>query len=676
MDRNRDVLFAAGLLGLCCLVQVVLIRRATVPALDAVGFVEIARRIDDVGMLATIRSEREQPLFAAWVWLVHKGVKHVAGDFRSSWALSAQLAAAIPLVLVVVPVYLVSVRLVGRTAALAGCLLFCVLPEVSRLGADGISDSTHLFWFCLTFWAMTIYLTECGGQAERVQGLGFRVQGSGFRVQGSAFKVQSSGLGDQRSEVRGEDSGAATLEAAGRRDSRVAEVAFGDRSTRSAAGGPAELAPARNMAAAYARPSVSAGRGPGWLLAAGLFSALAVLTRAEAVLLPAAFVVALAAMQLRARWRQPWSRLAGHLACLGLGCGLVLGPYLVAVGATAPGPALARILGRHEPGEEESSPPGLAGGTPSAAAWRMAGDEPMSFAPKETATSLRRRGGLAAAGQFGKELAKAFGYLAGAFALLGVWRLRGVLRRRVDRFAQVYLLLFSLAVLGFTAREGYLSARHLVTLVVLGIGCAGYGALELGRRAADRRRAPGPGVGRAGQRQRALSRPAVAWSAVLLAMAACLWEALEPLHASRLGHRQAAEWLARQTDTPGIVLDTRGWTGLYSGRRTCRYDQARKAFSHPHLAFVVLEQRELEYASRRSRTLRHLLGVAAEPVAGFPQSEAARRGRHIVVVYRWNPERLSQWVAGQSHVQANAEEHLAKEDPHARTRPRVHPERG
>ncbi|MFH1267226.1 MAG: hypothetical protein ABIK89_15970, partial [Planctomycetota bacterium] len=146
MDRKRQLAAVAGLVALSCLVQLVLIRRVPVPALDAVRFARTAQRIESGGLGETIRQGREEPLFAAWVWLVHKGVEEAGGQFRSSWAASVQLAAAIPLVLVVVPVYFVSVRLVGPAAGLAGSLLFCVLPEVSRLGADGLSDSTHLFF--------------------------------------------------------------------------------------------------------------------------------------------------------------------------------------------------------------------------------------------------------------------------------------------------------------------------------------------------------------------------------------------------------------------------------------------------------------------------------------------------------------------------------------------------
>ena len=156
---------------------------------------------------------------------------------------------------------------------------------------------------------------------------------------------------------------------------------------------------------------------------------------------------------------------------------------------------------------------------------------------------------------------------------------------------------------------------------------------------------------------------------MLAAAAFCVVAAARPLHASRLGHRLAAEWLARDAPAPGLVLDTRGWTALYSGRTTYRYADAPAAFGHPRLAYVVLERRELEYDSRRSRTLAHLLDVAAAPVAAFPDPDGAARGQPLVVVYRWESQRFRRWVTGRSQGCPTGESR------HARVRSQVSAER-
>ena len=123
MNRKRQLVIVGGLLCLSCLVQGVVILRATTTGLDAVRFVGIARSIDQQGLLQTVRTERQQPLFPAWVWVVHGGLQRTVGEFPSAWATSAQLAAAIPLVLAVVPLYFLLVRLVGGAAAAAGSFL-------------------------------------------------------------------------------------------------------------------------------------------------------------------------------------------------------------------------------------------------------------------------------------------------------------------------------------------------------------------------------------------------------------------------------------------------------------------------------------------------------------------------------------------------------------------------
>lgn len=151
---------AIALASLAGLVQAAVVCRATVPALDAVWFARLARQIDLHGVGTVAAGSREQPLFPVWVWLVHKAVEAVAGSLEASWAMSVQLAAAFPTALAVVPVYFISIRLVGKGAAAVGAVIFSVLPGICRLGADGISDSTHLLWFGLAAWAVVEYLAR------------------------------------------------------------------------------------------------------------------------------------------------------------------------------------------------------------------------------------------------------------------------------------------------------------------------------------------------------------------------------------------------------------------------------------------------------------------------------------------------------------------------------------
>jgi len=317
-------------------------------------------------------------------------------------------------------------------------------------------------------------------------------------------------------------------------------------------------------------------------------------------------------------------------------------PYLATVGAWAPRTAVARILGRYEPPEAES-PPAAA-----TTAWQLDSGEPASFAAKEPSISLRRRGYPAAVVRFGRKLADAYGYWIGALALWGAWRLHRRGTSVADRFVQIFFVLFTVVALRFSAAEGYLVPRHLLTLVAVGIGAAGYGALELTSHLQLRK-----------------SHGLAAWSLVLLAALACLPQTLIHHHDSRLGHRAAGEWLAARSPAAGSVLDTQGWTGLYSGRTTYPFEEAPVTLNDSDLAYVVFESRELQYDSRRGRTLRWL-ARSAERVAEFPLPDDRKPNRQPVVVLRWDPARFRRLTACRPDTRrANSTDSVTREDRHA-----------
>jgi hypothetical protein len=248
--------------------------------------------------------------------------------------------------------------------------------------------------------------------------------------------------------------------------------------------------------------------------------------------------------------------------------------------------------------------------------------------------------------QFGQELAEAFGYWVGAIALLGLWHLRHRPASAADRFVQVFLAVFSLAVVRFAAREGYVDARHLMPMVVAGIGSAGVGLMAIGARLSSMAGRHCHGLEAQDQRGGTnLTWSPAAITITVLAGTLCLIGTWVPAHGTRLGHRRAAGWLALAARPAEAVVDTRGWTGLYSGRRTYRFEDGEAGFSDPLLAYVVLEGRELRTASARSRTLRALLGAAAEPVATFHHDDDPRSRHRSVLVYRWHPERFARWAA-------------------------------
>jgi len=528
-------------------IQGVVISRSVVPALDSGRFLVTAEWMDREGVLATIQSQSEQPLYSLWVWAVRHAVLATVGSFPALGAVTVQLAAAVPLVLIVVPVYCLTLRVYGAAAALAGTFLFCLLPEVARLGADGISDSTHLLLFAFGYWAVLVFVSGPGGRGA---------------------------MADFRSE-------------------------------------PQET-PWR------------LGR-PVWMLPAGLATGLALLVRAESLMLPAALAVGGLAIGLVPSWQRQWPRLLLGGVCFGAGLLVVLGPYLVVTGATTPQRAATRLLGRAGPARLSSPAPPLAGDPHD---WSIAADEPLCFAPKDASTSRHR--GLGGALQiFGRELLEAFWYWVGLLALVGLWIARRLRPRPIDWFVRVFAGVFCAGVLTFGAREGYLSARHLLLLVVAGIGASGFGAVE-GALLLSR-------WGHAARGNRRLG-PAFA-VAVMLALVggACLMQTLMPVGRGAEAHRAASQWLLAQP-IAGTVIDTKGWSRLYSGRKTYQYADGAAAFADPSVRYVVVEPWELQGDSPRTRTLCRLLATAGEPAAEF--AGAGGQSRRGVVLYRWRPERL------------------------------------
>lgn len=536
-----------ALMVLACLVQAWTIRRAVLPAQDSVRYLAVAQAIGRDGLLATLRNQPEQPLFPALAWLTHETLTGMGMIAGRDWATSLQVAAALPLVISVAPIYLLFRRWHGHRAALISTIIYCLLGATARLGADGLSDSTHL----LLFW--------CAVAAAA-----------------SVF----SRLTSPRSSSLTPD--------------------------------PRILIPA---------------------LASGVLTGLALLTRAEAIVLPVAVLGGLTLVQFTRGRRQVWRAAVLPAAMLLIGLALPLVPYLLACRPAGAGlseaiaPAAARLLGRLGAGDalplNERAPVSAVAGEPR---WSLPGVGRLVFGKKDTSSSSRFRGWWAAAVEAGGELAETLHYWLGLLALIGLWSARGRLSSPADRFMQLLCAALVMATLYVGATAGYLSTRHLLLLVVLALGWAGVGILVCGEWLASRAGVLG------GECSGRLGKLCVA----ALAVAACLPDLVRPLHASRAGHRQAAEWLLAHAAPSDGVLDSRGFTALYTGRKTYRYEAAQTAFLDAGLAYVVVEQAELDAHSRRAETLRLLMDEAAEPVARFGPAL-----RHEVVVHRWRPDRFA-----------------------------------
>ncbi len=547
MDFPRKTATVGGLVLLACLVQAWTVARAVVPAQDCVRYLIVAQGFERDGFVATMRVQPEQPLFPWLAWLVHRTLVGTGSIDVDNWAICLQLAAAIPLVVSVIPVHTLFRRLHGERAALVSAALYCLLGGIARLGADGLSDSTHLALVCTALWVATRY---------------FCVPQPGTPY-GSAL----------------------------------------------------------------------------WLLLGGGLTGLALTSRGEALVLPAALIAAVAWLQIMRGHRQSWTAAARALTCYACGLAALLVPYLVCCGAATPAAAVGRLAGRG--GAAEAAPlNSFVAGVESAAVeprWELAGTGRLVFGKKDTSTTTRFRGYLAAVSRLFHELAQTMHYWLGALALVGLAAARRTLVMPLDRFMQCLCAALVAAGLFVAARAGYLSTRHMLLLVVLGVGWAGAGALVVTDWLA--RVLPHSVLGAAWPRSAMPLRLVLPVAVPVCVVLACAADCFAPLHASRGAHREAARWLTENADRSVAVLDSRGWTALYTGRKTYRYEAAQAAFSDPDLAFVVVEQAELAADSRRSETMRLLMSHAGEPVARFA---SAGSEKHSVVIHRWRPERFQE----------------------------------
>ena len=556
---NQTFRHLAWLLLVTTAVQIWSARHAVTAALDAVRYVALADAMQEQGWLATIRKESEHPLFPTLVWLTRDAVREVWGEFPELNAASVMLASSWPLVLAIVPVYFLLRRLTDARAALIGGLCFAALPRIAMLGADGLSDSSHLLLATIGMWAIAEYVDRLSG----------------------------------------------------RRVARPGAV---------------------NTAKATAIcPAACLG-----LMAGGAALGLALTARVEALAVLPALALCIGWLQTRAATRRPWADWSVGLFSLAAGLVCTLGLYFVLIDAASPHAAWSRLLGRGDAPTAPLSHVGLDATISATYTQSLPDGARLAFDSKESTASSRFRGVSAAAQQYSLELFRTLQPAAGLLALCGLWLIarRGV--QPAQRFAVCLYVVVSMLALLYASRAGYLQARHIMLAVVVAIAPVGVAIDSLAALFAGwvQRRGLSP-------RNRAATntRGITAWAMAAAALATFLPITLRPLHASRAAHRQAADWLRQQGTQQSLVLDSRGLTGLYTGLPTRCYQAARRTFADPRLAYVIIEQNELEFDSPRAKTLRHFLSTSAIETARF--ASPTRDPRQEVVIYRWQPERFA-----------------------------------
>jgi hypothetical protein len=251
-------------------------------------------------------------------------------------------------------------------------------------------------------------------------------------------------------------------------------------------------------------------------------------------------------------------------------------------------------------------------------------DSRWDFSAKEESARLATFGpvgaGLRAVGTWFEGM----GYVFAPLAVWGAIRVRASVGRTL---IAVYLLLFTAVLIRHAMGLGYLSGRHVLTLVVATLPWAAAASLRI----ADRLAQLGAWSEQACRRRAIL---AVSLLVVLGVVLQC-----KPYHASRWGHAAAGRWLAANASESEAVLDTRGWAAFVSGRRSYDYWHVRQALTDASLSYIVVGADELAARSRRAATLRAMLAFAGHQVASFPERQG---GADVgVLIYRF--QRPESW---------------------------------
>ena len=371
-------------------------------------------------------------------------------------------------------------------------------------------------------------------------------------------------------------------------------------------------------------------------LACGLAAGLGFLSRPEVVIVPFAVLLVGVSRHLRLPWPETREPLL-KLSALAVACLAIVGAYSLVKGEVSERLAIresARLGLRTAPKALKSDghwlPPGL--------------DRPTwDFSPKEEPATVVKRRWREVLGDLLRQWSDGLGTI---LAVFGVWGL--VRDRYIRKFIAIesqdeaetsdtanlgrwaifaYLVLFSAVLIRHEAKMGYLSSRHVLTLVIITLPWSAAGVYVCGVRLV---RALGL------SRRVALGLGGLA---LFLAVSTGVTLQAKASHPSRWGHRAAGLWLAEHAEPGEAVLDTRGWAAFVSALPSYDYWHVRQALTDNHLAYVVVGQEELDADSPRGKTLRAWLGYAATPLISFPEREGGREAGIWVLRY----ERPESW---------------------------------
>jgi hypothetical protein len=596
--------------------------RAPLPAQDGLKFLRIARQFHHQPWIDVVRGADQHPLYPALIALAQPPVAAAIGPGPDSWRIAAQAVSSLASLALLAPLFGLTRLAFDEATATLAVLLYVLLPLPAEVGHDTLADALALLGFALALWFGALALRSEGLAAPIGCGL---AAGVGYLARPEVLLVPiavgitalvrlvlpwarpillplrlreadwSVGFGDRAETLRPGGAGVCSL---GRKpQENHGDTQFSGAPEGQCRGAEDAMAPTAHRPSGAQRP----GQRPRSL---GL-SPQATLPRPSG----AKQFLSLPGIGDHVEFRP-----ASRFSVMAVSALVIVGAYALAKGEVSEKLAL-----RHAAGIGSRSTP-----IPRTPHWLPPGlDDPQwDFSPKEESDHPAHLGFVIALRRLLGGWAGGLGWVLAPLAVWGAWRTPMSARGdAVRRLTAVYLLLFGAVLIRHAMALGYLSGRHVLTMVLVALPWAAAGLRALVRRL----------VARFGRERTRVRRIGWCCTAVAILMGTMLQA--KPGHPSRWGHLAAGRWLAEHAGKADAVLDTRGWAAFASDRTSYDYWHVRQALTDARLAYLVVGTDELTAPSRRAATLRAVLAFAATPVAAFPER---RGGRDIGVrVYRY-----------------------------------------
>jgi 4-amino-4-deoxy-L-arabinose transferase-like glycosyltransferase len=117
---------------------------------DGLRYIAQARTIDRGSLTKGLLHSVDHPIYPLAIVAAHR---MKGGDRPADWQQAAQLAAFFSGVLLVIPLYLISLELFGASRAWLACLFIYLVPFNGHVLADALSESTFLLFWAWGLWS-------------------------------------------------------------------------------------------------------------------------------------------------------------------------------------------------------------------------------------------------------------------------------------------------------------------------------------------------------------------------------------------------------------------------------------------------------------------------------------------------------------------------------------------